>query len=29
MHAFTRTVLRDDASAVKINFARYSLDQRL
>src|SRR5438270_13142166 len=29
MHAFTRTVLSDDASAVEINFARYSLDQRL
>src|SRR5439155_18229839 len=28
MHAFARTVLSDDASAVEINFARYSLDQR-
>jgi hypothetical protein len=29
MHAFTRTVLSNDASAVEINFTRYSLDQRL
>jgi hypothetical protein len=29
MDAFTRPVFSNDASAVEINFARYSLDQRL